>query len=108
VGGKEVVTICRYVNLLGVHSRISRVSSLATWCYSVLQCVAACCSVLQRVVARMSSLATWCCSVVQYVVTCCSAESHAWHRFRCCVAGVLQCIAVWCSVLQCVAGCCSV
>jgi len=47
----------------------------------LLQCVAACCSVLQ------------CCSELQCVAMCCS---------------VLQCAAVCCSVLQCVAVCCSV
>jgi len=51
----------------------------------MLQCVAACCSVLQCVAA--------CCSVLQFVAACCS---------------VLQCVAVCCSVLQCVAVCCSV
>jgi len=45
-----------------------------------LQCVAACCSVLQRVAV--------CCSVLQCVAVCCS---------------VLQCAAVCHSVLQCVA-----
>jgi len=53
-------------------------------CYSVLQRVAACCSVLQCVAV--------CCSVLQRVAACCS---------------VFQCVAV-CSVLQCVAGCCIV
>ena len=54
-------------------------------CCSVLQClccVAARCSVLQRVAV--------CCSVLQCVAVCCS---------------VLQCVAVCCSVLQCVAVC---
>jgi len=53
--------------------------------YSVLQCVALCCSVLHCV--------TVCCSVLHCVAVCCS---------------VLQCVAVCCSVLQCVAVCCSV
>ena len=51
----------------------------------MLQCDAACGSVLQCVAA--------CCSVLQCVATCCS---------------VLQCVAACCSVLQCVAACCSV
>jgi len=48
--------------------------------YSMLQCVAVCCSVLQCVAVY--------CSVLQYVAMCCS---------------VLQCVAVCCSVSQCVA-----
>jgi len=47
----------------------------------VLQCVATCRNVSQRVVVV-------CCSVLQCVAVCCS---------------VLQCVAVCCSVLQCVA-----
>ena len=45
-----------------------------------VQCVAVCCSVLQRVVV--------CCSVLQCVAVCCS---------------VLQRVVVCCSVLQCIA-----
>jgi len=52
--------------------------------YEVLQCVAVCCSVLQRVAVCRS--VPWC------VAVCCS---------------VLQCVAVYCSVSQCVAECCS-
>ena len=64
----------------------------------LLQLVAACCSVLQRVAV-------------------CSKVSWLWKRsprcrFRSCVVAVccsvLQCIAVYCSVLQCVAVWCSV
>ena len=51
-----------------------------------LQCVAACCSVLQRVAACVAV----CCSMLQNVAVRCSA---------------LQCVAVCCSVLQCVAVC---
>jgi len=51
----------------------------------MLQCVAACCSVLQCIAV--------CCSVFHCVAACCS---------------VLQSVAVFCSVLQCVAVCCSV
>jgi len=50
--------------------------------YSVLQCVAVCCSVLQCVAV--------CCSVLQCIAVCCS---------------VLQCVTVCCSVLQCAAVC---
>jgi len=53
----------------------------------VLQCVAVCCSVLQRVARRL------------YV-----SKTHMSLQG----AGVLQCVAVCCSVLQCVAACCSV
>ena len=59
-------------------------SSLVMTYYSVLHCVAVCCSVLQ--------CAAVCCSVLQRVAVCCS---------------VLQYAAVCCSVLQCVAVCCN-
>jgi len=76
--------------------------------YSVLQRVAACCSVLQSngslyrhthwgvcfgFSAQPFVNVAVCCSVLQCVAVCCS---------------VLQCAAVCCSVLQCVAVCCSV
>jgi len=82
---------------------------------NVLQSVGALdrCGVLDCVAA--------CCCMLQYVAVCCS-ESYAensWylqirqcHHLRkrslavCC--SVLQCVAVCCSVLQCVAVCCSV
>ena len=57
----------------------------------MLQCDVACCSVLQRVAA--------CCSVLQCDVVCCSV----FQRVAACCS-VLQCVAVCCSVLQCVAG----
>ena len=60
-----------------------------------MQCVAVCCSVLQRVAV--------CCSSLQCVAVCCSAL----HCIAVCCS-VLQCVAVCCSVLQCVAVCCSV
>ena len=59
--------------------------------YSVLQRVAACCSVLQRV-------------AVIYVCFTCRGEDK-WVSSIC---NVLQCVAVCCNVLQCVAVCCSV
>jgi len=78
----------------------------AVW-YSVLQCIAVRCSVLQSLkcimedeaaavyasVAACYSLGAECCSVLQRVAACCS---------------VLQCVAACFSVLQCVAVCCSV
>jgi len=61
----------------------------------VLQCVAACCSVLQCVAAAYHM-----------------NKSHHAGASRCRVfafcCSVLQCVAVCCSVLQCVAVCCSV
>jgi len=65
------------------------------WMIISVQCVAACCSVLQRVAVRFSVLqcVAMHCSVLQCIGMCCS---------------VLQCVAVCCSVLQCVAVCCSV
>ena len=93
------------------------------------RCVAACCTVLQRVAV--------CCSVSQCVVVCCSvlqcvavfdiARAHTmcsvWeYEYRVpqvdmhygngtCVAvcrRVLRCVTVCCSASQCVAVCCSV
>jgi len=65
--------------------------------YSVMQCLAAFCSVLQcgaGVYFSMSvCLVAACCSVLQRVVVCCN---------------VLQCVAACCSALQCVALHCSV
>jgi len=99
----------------------------ATHVSNVLQCVAACCSVLQSLhllscvihraqhfkvetigdASNHSVAACWaCCSLLQRVervAACCSVLQ--------CVAvccSVLQRVAVCCSVLQCVAACCSV
>jgi len=66
----------------------------------VLQCIAACCSVLQCV-------ATWVsvnCSALHYA----AGSQSVWSPSLNHVIGVLQCVAVCCSVLQCVAVCCSV
>jgi len=99
----------------------------------VLQCVAACCSVLQCVAVpyvidsnvkcdlyMKNRIHVICCivilfveilscSVLQCVAVCCSmlqcvAVLHC--NAMCC--SVLQCVALCCSVLQCVAVCCSV
>jgi len=43
------------------------------------------------------------CSVLQYVAVCCSEEARTFPES----SGVLQCVAVCCSVLQCVAACCN-
>jgi len=60
-------------------------------CFSVLQCVAACCTVLQCV--------GW-----QNLQCTFSARAWAASSFLCC--SVLQCVAVCCSMLQCVTVCC--
>ena len=87
---------------------------------SVLQRVAACCSVLQRVVLsptcsdRYTCVAVSCtvlqrvaacCSVLQRVILYCSALQLAISPTG---THVLQCVIVCCSVLQRVAACCSV
>jgi len=59
--------------------------------YSVLQCVAVCCSVLQCVAVYCSVLQCVSLRVVECLVVCVAV---------CC--SVLQCTAVCCSVLQCV------
>jgi len=82
----------------------------------VLQGVAVCCIMLQRVAmihahdseGALNLFAAahadgQCCSVLQCVAVCCNVLQ--------CVAvccSVLQCVAVCCSVLSCVAVCCSV
>jgi len=84
-------------------------------CYSVLQCVAVCCSVdsfnmllsqqlnSTKLLHCIGTLVSVCCSVVQRGALCCSVV-------QCGVVcgSVLQCVAVCCSVLQCIAMCCSV
>ena len=71
----------------------------------LLQCIAVCCSVLQK--SRLSLYNCYTCAVLQ----CVAEESFEIHN--CC--SVLQCGAVCCIVLQCVAeesfeihNCCSV
>ena len=87
--------------------------------YSILQCVAACCSVhkwfpshsLLPFVAAPWAQVVVCGGVLKCVAVCCSVLPSV---VVCC--SVLQCVAVCCSVLQCilsasskcVAKCCSV
>ena len=62
----------------------------------MLQCVAACCSVLRCIsygTVALPNAPSPGRGVLQCQSACCS---------------VLQCVAAWCSVLQCVAVCCSV
>jgi len=77
--------------------------------FSVLRCVAVCCSVLQYVAV--------CCSALQCVAVCCSvlhtsfsSSSSSPSTFQCVAVccSMLQCVAARCSALQCVAVCCSV
>ena len=81
----------------------------------VLQCVAACCSVLQSVALEMHIAQERIMQMLLRVLQCvacaavsCSKLQHATQlhlHIVCC--SVLQCVAVCCSVLQCVAVCCS-
>jgi len=77
-----------------------RSSYLDMHIYCVLQCVAVCCSVLQRVAVRVAGILALttrgqvhmlcvavCCNVLQSVAVCCSLS---------------QSVAVCCSLLQCV------
>jgi len=70
----------------------------------VLQCVAVCCSVLQRF--DMCLFKVMCvavrCSVLQCVAVCCSVSVEG--KIAASVGSGVEC----CSVLQCVAVCCSV
>ena len=91
----------------------------------MLQCAAACCSVLQHSAVCCSipqcAAACWyaavyckrptmqCCSLLQHTAVCCSLPQRAaacWYAAVCCSA--LQCVAVYCSVLQCATVCFSV
>ena len=73
----------------------------------LLQCVALCCSVLQRVTTcySLSLCASGYCTVLWGVQICCRVMQCA--SVCCSVCSVLQCVAVCCSVLQCVAVCCT-
>jgi len=91
-----------------------------TRCCSVLQRVAACCSVLQCVMQRVLQCVAVCCSVLQFVavrVSVCVAHlqvrrsSWATCSVAVCVAVcIVECLAVCVAVyvLQCVAVCCRV
>jgi len=88
-------------------------------CCSVMQRVAACCSVLQCVAVlltggtgipahchlcfSMLQCNAACCSMLQHVAACCSVLQ--WVAVGC---SGLQCVAAGCSGLQCNAVCCSV
>jgi len=83
----------------------------------VLQCVAVCCSVMQRVAVSCSELqcVAVCCGVLQRVVLQCVTSlgfvQLSVYAVVLCVAvrcSVLQCVAVSCNMLQCVAVCCNV
>jgi len=80
----------------------------------VLQCVAVCCSVLQRVDTHLNFIRKFACwpafrdsfvlsCLFCLVALCCSMVQYVTVK-----SSVLQCGAVCCSVLQCVAVCCSV
>jgi len=100
---------------------------------NVVQCVAACCSMLQCVETHICVLCMtdtsvthlWhtckcdmtreppmCCSVLQCVAACCSVLQRVAVFYSTANAGgsigMLQRAAVWCSVLHCAAVCCSV
>ena len=98
----------------------------------MLQCVAGCCSVLQFVavccsvewirdnshewihghVGWIHGYVKWiiaeCCSVLQCVAVLRACMTPLMSRYMDMLGGVLQCVAVCCSVLQYVAVCCSV
>jgi len=69
-------------------------------CIYVLQCVVACCTVLQCVALHVR---------IGFKERCSSLSVLALRRcvcVACMCCSVLQCVAVCCSVLQCVAVCC--
>ena len=68
---------------------------------SVLQLVAACCSVL--VVQFMKGLSI-CCIMLQYVAICCSVLQYTMLQYVAVCCSMLQYVAVWCRVSWCVAG----
>jgi len=98
-----VIYTYMYWGLETHHEDVSAVEKIQSRCgYSVLQCVAVCCSVVHCVAVfwsflqcMMQCVAVWCRAlrVLQCVAVCCSG---------------LQWVAVGCSGLQWVAVCCSV
>jgi len=88
---------------------LQRVAVAVAMCFNMLvsQCIAVCCSVLQRPnwrrILKYSSSASSDSIVLQCVALCGSVLQRV---AACC--SVLQCVAVCCSVLQCVAVCFSV
>jgi len=73
------------------------VKNIKVYC-SVLQCIAACCSLLQRGdSSRLSRCIALCCSVLQSVAACCSAVNQAR-----CLVGIIK---LRCRVFQSVALC---
>jgi len=99
--------------------RVAVCPCVAVWC-SVLQRVAACCSVstlrLKRVtlVNTVRESVAVCCSVLQCVAVCCSVSTlrvkrgtliNTVHESVAVVCSVLQCVTVCYSALQCVAVC---
>ena len=84
--------------------------------FSILQCIAVCCSVLQCNAVCCTAV---CCSALQWFAYGRIQQTPAGHRVcnmcHCCsmlqwvavCCSVLQYVAVRCSVLQCVAVCCS-
>ena len=115
LGCVAVFHSCRVVQSVAVCGSVVR----------VVQCGAACCSVLQSFAmvawhARDYGLwwfLVWCsvlqcvavwCRVVQCDTQCCQGSLACVWLWTVMCAGVVQCGAVCCSVLQCVAVCCSV
>jgi len=99
--------------------RVAVCPCVAVWC-SVLQRVAACCSVstlrLKRVtlVNTVRESVAVCCCVLQCVAVCCSVSTlrvkrgtliNTVHESVAVVCSVLQCVTVCYSALQCVAVC---
>jgi len=93
---------------------------VAVWC-SVLQCGAACCSVMQRVAVWCSVLPKVCAIAILYhewsgklifakfyLVADKIARYDIHHHYSTDYPQILPHVSVWCSVLQCVAVCCSV
>jgi len=114
-------SVLQYV---AVRRRVLRCVAVGVVCCSgcsVLQCVAVCCSVLQRVAV----IAVWC-SMLQCVAVCCRVSqlefseasscnerallSESSELLKCVIVcgSALQCVAAWCVVLQYAAVCCSV
>ena len=126
-----VAVCCSVLQCVWMSPICSVLQCVAVHC-SALQCVSVCCSVLQCVAVCWRVVAT-CCRVLQRVAECCSVSCavtnsitnsfsplHTSHGacdgcflvHACALVpyhdlGLLQCVAVCCSVLQCVAVRCS-
>jgi len=100
----NVLSSTHLLRCVAVYRRVSLYVAVCCACCSVMQHVAACCSVLH------DSCDAVCCSMLQCVAVCNRILMPEINSRTIRVPSVLQCVArhFCCSVLQCVAMCCCV